>query len=128
MCLQCRLIPGLGEGNNNPLQYSCLENSMDRGAWWVTLHGVGKSLKQLNDTLTKTLSTFVQQLRDFVKDPGFFSPSVLPYFHIAFPFVFWWIDVCHSSRHHNVHLQSRKKRREEANWTFVSNLFLLLRN
>ena len=41
-------------------------------------------------TLTKTLSVLVQQLRDFIKDPGFFSPSVLPYFHIVFPFVFWW--------------------------------------
>ena len=32
-------IPGPGEGNGNPLQYSCLENSMDRGAWWATVHG-----------------------------------------------------------------------------------------
>ena len=32
-----------GEGNGNPLQYSCLENPMDRGAWWVTVHGVAKS-------------------------------------------------------------------------------------
>ena len=41
------LIPGLGrfpgEGNGNPLQYSCLENSMDRGGWWATVHGVAKS-------------------------------------------------------------------------------------
>ena len=29
-----------GEGNSNPLQYSCLENPIDRGAWWATLHGV----------------------------------------------------------------------------------------
>ena len=29
-----------GEGNGNPLQYSCLENPMDRGAWWATVHGV----------------------------------------------------------------------------------------
>ena len=40
-------IPGLGkspgEGNGNPLQYSCLENSMDRGAWWATVCGVAKS-------------------------------------------------------------------------------------
>ena len=40
-------IPGSGrspgEGNGNPLQYSCLENSMDRGAWWATVHGVAKS-------------------------------------------------------------------------------------
>ena len=38
------LIPGWGrspgEGNDNPLQYSCLENPMKRGAWWVTVHGV----------------------------------------------------------------------------------------
>ena len=32
-----------GEGNGNPLQYSCLENSMDGGAWWATVHGVTKS-------------------------------------------------------------------------------------
>ena len=32
-----------GGGNGNPLQYSCLENSMDRGAWWATAHGVAKS-------------------------------------------------------------------------------------
>ena len=31
-----------GEGNGNPLQYSYLENSMDRGAWWATVHGVAK--------------------------------------------------------------------------------------
>jgi len=40
------LISGLGrcpgEGNGSPLQYSCLENPMDRGAWWVTVHGVTK--------------------------------------------------------------------------------------
>ena len=32
-----------GEGNDYPLQYSCLENPMDRGAWWVTVHGVAES-------------------------------------------------------------------------------------
>ena len=40
-------IPGsarsLGEGNGNPLQYSCLEEPMDRGAWWATDHGVATS-------------------------------------------------------------------------------------
>ena len=45
-------IPGLGrspkEGNGNPLQYSCLENSMDRGAWWATAHGVTKSQARLS--------------------------------------------------------------------------------
>ena len=36
-------VSGTGEGNGNPLQYSCLENPMDRGAWWATIHGVAKS-------------------------------------------------------------------------------------
>ena len=38
-----------GEGNGNPLQYSCLENSMDRGAWQATVYGVAKSRTQLRD-------------------------------------------------------------------------------
>ena len=46
-------IPGLGrscgEGNSNPLQYSCMENPMDRGAWWATVHGVEKSQTRLNN-------------------------------------------------------------------------------
>ena len=41
-------IPGSGERNGNPLQYSCLENSMDRGAWWATVLGVAKSWSQLS--------------------------------------------------------------------------------
>ena len=46
-------IPGSGrspgEGNGNPLQYSYLEDSMDGGVWWATVHGVTKSQIQLND-------------------------------------------------------------------------------
>ena len=38
-----------GAGNGNPLQYSCLENSMDRGTWWATVHGVAKSWTRLSD-------------------------------------------------------------------------------
>ena len=38
-----------GEGNGNPLQYSCLENPMDAGAWWATVHGVAKSRTRLSD-------------------------------------------------------------------------------
>ena len=44
---QRRLYPG--EGNDNTLQYSCWGNSTDRGAWWVTVHGVAKSWTQLSD-------------------------------------------------------------------------------
>ena len=52
-------IPGSGrspgEGNGNPLQYSCLENPMEGGAWYATVHGVAKSQTQLSDfTLTST--------------------------------------------------------------------------
>ena len=45
--------PGLGrsprEGNDNPLQFSCLENPMDGGAWWATVHGVTKNQTQLSN-------------------------------------------------------------------------------
>ena len=39
----------MGEGNGNPLQYSCLENPMDGGAWWAAVHGVVKSWTPLSD-------------------------------------------------------------------------------
>ena len=52
------LIPGLGrssgEENSNPLQYSCLENPMNRGDWWTAVCGVAKSQTQLTET-TKVL-------------------------------------------------------------------------
>ena len=38
-----------GGGHGNPLQYSCLENPMDRGAWWATVHGVTESQTRLRD-------------------------------------------------------------------------------
>ena len=54
------LIPGSGrsprEGNGNPLQYTCLENSMDRGAWQAVVHGITKELdmsQQLNNKCLK---------------------------------------------------------------------------
>ena len=43
-----------GGGNGNPFQYSCLENSMERGAWWATEHGVAKSWTQLSNEHTHT--------------------------------------------------------------------------
>ena len=53
-------IPGSGrspgEGNGSPLQYSGLENAMDRGAWWATVHRVAKSRTRLSDS---TLATFM---------------------------------------------------------------------
>ena len=64
--------PGLklqiGEGNGTPLQYSCLENPMDGGAWWATGHGVPKSRTRLSDfsTLHKELGP-----SDELNGPGF---------------------------------------------------------
>ena len=43
------LIVSFGEGNGTPLQYSCLENPMEGGAWWAAVHGVAKSRKRLSD-------------------------------------------------------------------------------
>ena len=47
-----------GEGNGTPLQYSCLENPMDGGAWWAAVHGVAKSPTQLRTVHTHTELSF----------------------------------------------------------------------
>ena len=56
--------PGLGRppgvGNGNLIQYSCLENSMDRGAWWAIVHGVAKSQTQLSARTHKHTHTHTQ--------------------------------------------------------------------
>ena len=43
------LVPEIREGNGTPLQYSCLENPMDGGAWWAAVHGVAMSWTRLSD-------------------------------------------------------------------------------
>ena len=63
-------IPGSGRspggGNGTPLQYSCLENFMDREAWWATVHGVTESRTQLSNTPPKSLQmvTSAMKLKD----------------------------------------------------------------
>ena len=57
-----------GEGNGNPLQYSCLENPMDGGAWWAAVHGVAKSRTRLSDF------TFMHWRRKWQPTPVF-SPG-----------------------------------------------------
>ena len=63
------LIPGSGkspgEGNGNPLQYSCLENPMDRGAWRATVHSIIRTqtqLKQLSTDLPKISVAFLAEM------------------------------------------------------------------
>ena len=59
-------IPGSGRspggGNDNPLQYSCLENSMDREAWWDTVHGAAESQAGLNTVPSRDPDTHVTHL------------------------------------------------------------------
>ena len=57
-------IPGSGRaprgGNGNPLQYSCLESPMDRGAWWAIVHGMAENQTQLN---THPQYAYIQQMK-----------------------------------------------------------------
>ena len=74
----------IGEGNGTPLQYSCLENPMDGGAWWAAVHGVAKSQTRLNDftftshfrALEKEMATHSSVLAWRI--PGTGEPSRLP--------------------------------------------------
>ena len=62
-------IPGSGRspggGNGNPLQYSCLENPMDRGAWWATVHGVTESQTRLSDLAQHHVTRWLNDDGDF---------------------------------------------------------------
>ena len=55
--LCCQIFLKAGERNGNPIQYSCLGNPMDRGAWWAIVHGFTKSQTQLSDLTTTTRKT-----------------------------------------------------------------------
>ena len=71
-----------GEGNGTPLQYCCLENSMDGGAWWAAVHGVAKCQTRLSDftfhfhALEKEMATHSSVLAWRI--PGTGEPGGLP--------------------------------------------------
>ena len=77
-------IACFGEGNGTPLQYSCLENPMDGGAWWAAVHGVAKSRARLSDftftfhfhALEKEMATHSSVLAWRI--PGTGEPGGLP--------------------------------------------------
>ena len=79
-----RLVKAIGEGNGTPLQYSCLENPMDRGAWWAAVHRVAKSWTQLSNftftfhfhALEKEMATHSSVLAWSI--PGTAEPGGLP--------------------------------------------------
>ena len=80
--LDCVVV--LGECNGTPLQYSCLENPMDGGAWWAAVHGVAKSQTRLSDfpftflfhALEKEMATHSNVLAWRI--PGTGEPGALP--------------------------------------------------
>ena len=80
-------IPGLrrspGEGNGNPLQYSCLGNPMNRGAQWVTVHGVAKSQTWLNNWVHSTKCL-----------PSLYQSTFQTHFIPPFSFCPWICHVC----------------------------------
>ena len=83
-CVRCicplyyKVTPNVGKDNGTPLQYSCLENPMDGGAWWATVHGVTKSQTQLSDftftfhfhALEKEMATHSNVLAWRMREPG----------------------------------------------------------
>ena len=85
-CCMMPLIWGTsqGEGNGTPLQYSCLENPMDRGAWWATVHGIAEGRTRLSDftftfhfhALEKEMATHSSVLAWII--PGTWEPGGLP--------------------------------------------------
>ena len=79
-----RIMPSDGEGDGTPLQYSCLENPMDGGAWWAAVQGVAKSQTRLSDftftfhfdALEKEMATHSSVLAWRI--PGTGEPGGLP--------------------------------------------------
>ena len=71
-----------GGGHGSPLQYSCLENPMDRGAWWATVHRMAKSQTQLKQLSTQTYSGQLFRNQEFV----FLMESLY-----LIPFTFPWL-------------------------------------
>ena len=94
------LIPGSGRpsgvGNDNPLQYSCLENSMGRGAWWVMVHGVAES-DMTEHTCThllnkgKIIAIFFLLFNLFPSPPTLTLQATLSARHLKLAFSLFWI-------------------------------------
>ena len=84
LCYFCESSEDKGEGNGTPLQYSCLENPIDGGAWWAAVHGVAKSWTTLSDftftfhfpALEKAMATHSSVLAWRI--PGTGEPPGLP--------------------------------------------------
>ena len=96
-------IPGLGrspgEGNGNPLQHSCLENPMDRVAWWAAVQGVAESWTRLSDFTFMSDFTFTFTfIHSEVELLDHMVASLILFFDAQTFFFFWWgpIYLCFS--------------------------------
>ena len=82
------LIPGSGrspgEGNDNALQYSCLENPMNGGAWWATVHGVSMSQTWLNNFTAQNNQYIIK----ICQSDTFWSGTTIRYFGVAYASIF----------------------------------------
>ena len=84
MLIKTDLVIACGEGDGTPLQYSCLENPMDGGAWWAAVHGVAKSQTRLSDfTLTFHFHALEKEMATHSnvhagRIPGMREPGGLP--------------------------------------------------
>ena len=95
----------LGEGNGKPLQYSCLENPMDGGAWWATVHGVATSRWRLSDftftfhfhAMEKEMAAIGGRLRVSLPYSSPFTPSdrahLTPVCNLCSAFVGIWVGL-----------------------------------
>ena len=92
------LIPGSGrspgEGNGKPLQYSCLESPMDKGAWWAILHGVAKSQTRLRD-FTSLYELFVY-FGNYALVSLIICKHFLPFHRLCVYFCLWFPLLCNS--------------------------------
>ena len=93
------LILGLGrssgKGNGNPLQYSCLGNSMDRGAWWATVHGsqrVGQDLATEHARLYVLRATWLCAICQMLCSPQLFPPVLTAILHVPLTLA---VKSCH---------------------------------
>ena len=127
---QCRkaremgLIPGLarspGGGHDNPLHYSCLENPMDRGAWWVTVHRVIKSQKWLNNWTT-TINAYDHLMSNIMSSHwsqwSYCSRGCLgKNTRLVFHFLLRWITFCQNSPLWPIHLGWPPQHSSEIHW------------
>ena len=76
----------LREGNENPLQYSCLRNSMDRGVWWAIVFGVTESWTRLSDSHTHCF------IRIYLSETGFFT-FVCSFIHLPYVPIYLSINL-----------------------------------